>query len=143
MCLICVRLKINLSIYHRRSLSVPVAMRAIVRHNQGRRGGDEAFVPNGNGLAPPTAMNGNNGGLTTAHLQRLQNGGRAVKTEEPDKGGGGGGGVEVKTEPMEFEFSGRNTLTVGLTYSLERQFVKKFWLNVPQAVRQHGSCSVA
>ena len=95
-------------------------MRAIIRHSRGRPGGEEAFVPNGNGLATQTttAVNGNSGGsgLTAGHLRLQNGGGRAIKTEESDKGGGSGGGegggVEVKTEPMEFEFSGRNTLMV-------------------------------
>ena len=89
---------------------MPVAMRAIIRHGQSRRGGEEAFVPNGNGLLS-NAANGNSGGL----VRQQNGGGRAIKTEESDKGGGGGGGgggIEVKTEPMEFEFSGRNTLPV-------------------------------
>ena len=98
---------------------MPVAMRAIIRHSQGRRGAEEAFASNGNGLAPTTAALNGGGGLMASQLRLQNGGGRAVKTEESEKGGGGGGGgdgggggAEVKTEPMEFEFSGRNTLVV-------------------------------
>ena len=112
---------VKLRIYGCRSLSVPVAMRAIIRHSQGRRGAEEAFAPNSNGLAPTTAALNGAGAMMASQLRVQNGGGRAIKTEESEKGGGGGGGgdgggrgggAEVKTEPMEFEFSGRNTLVV-------------------------------
>ena len=106
--------------YDCRSLSVPVAMRVIIRNGQGKRGSEDSFAPNGNGLAPTTASLNGAGGMMASQLRVQNGGGRAIKTEESEKGGGGGGGgdggggggAEVKTEPMEFEFSGRNTLVV-------------------------------
>ena len=106
--------------YGCRSLSVPVAMRVIIRNGQGKRGAEDSFAPNGNGLAPTTAALNGAGGMMASQLRVQNGGGRAIKTEESEKGGGGGGGgdggggggAEVKTEPMEFEVSGRNTLVV-------------------------------
>ena len=98
-------------------------MRAVIRHSQGKRGAEEAYVHhNGNssGLAS-TVLNGNSfgggGSVGMPDHVRLQNDGRSIKAEDTDKGGGsigvgGSGGIEVKTEPMEFEFSGRTSYVV-------------------------------
>ena len=99
---------------------MPVAMRVIIRNGQGKRGADDSFASNGSGLVPTTAELNGAGGMMASQLRVQNGGGRAIKTEESEKGGGGGGGgdggggggAEVKTEPMEFEFSGRNTLVV-------------------------------
>lgn len=125
-----------------RSLSVPIAMRAVIRHSQGKRGAEEAFVHhNGNSSSlASTVLNGNSfgGGVGMTDHVRLPNDGRAIKAEDTDKGGGsiggGGGGIEVKTEPMEFEFSGRTSYVVSLLAAPRRAGRWTIFLHPPRPI---------